>query len=89
MPRSRGGLIGFSEENHLNENILALDRLSQLALKSKNFQLHQRCDVALLDLKSGRAQYEKGQKRGESSQGNEINPLVGRSIGSEVSIYHY
>lgn len=58
-PRFKVNSTSLFKEDCLNKNVLASDRLSQLAPKSRNIKLHQRQDFALFDSKSERAQYEK------------------------------
>lgn len=56
--KSKGSLIRLSEVDCLDKNIS--NRLSWLTLKTKDFQVHQYYNVAFLDPKSERSQYEKG-----------------------------
>lgn len=52
--------MSLLEENCLDENIL--DILLRLMPKIQKSQIYQCHDVTTIGLKSGRAQYEKGQK---------------------------
>ena len=67
-PRSRGTSTSVSkkEEDRLDEDVLVT--LLKLAPKTQDSQVYKRHDIAPLSPKSGRAQYEEGQKGGEDGK---------------------
>lgn len=88
-PRSKSDSTGLPKENCLDEDVSASNRSSQLAAKTRDFQLHQRRDVASFGPKNRRAQYGKSQRRRESGQRNKINLMVRGNSGFEANIYHH
>ena len=104
-PKSRDNSPTFSEEDHLNKDILitSLEPTSII----RDSQVYQRHNVATLSAKSERTQYEKGQQSrengkskrcGEDGEGersreshwrNKVNLVVRENSGSEASIYHH
>ena len=66
--------------------------------KIRTFQVYQRYDIATLDPKNERAQYENGQRDGEDGKGkrggrdhrgNKIDLVVEKSSGFEESDYYH
>ena len=76
ISKSKSSSTDLSNEDCLDKNVLVSDRSSRLALKTRDFQLHQHRDVALFVPKSRKAKYKKGQKRRKSGWKNKINPVV-------------
>lgn len=71
-PRSKGNIMGFSEEDCFDKDVL--DTLLELILKTQNSQIHQCHNIATFDPKSRKTQYEKGrkgEKDGKSKRGRE------------------
>lgn len=52
--RSKNDLTSFLEKNYLDENVLALNRLSELAPKTGNSELHYCDDIIFFGLKNRR-----------------------------------
>lgn len=57
MPRFKNSSTSFWEKDCLEENILTLDKSSQLALNTADFQLHQRYKIAIFCPINQKAQY--------------------------------
>lgn len=55
MPKIRGYLISFLEENSLDKDVLTSNKLSQLVSKTANFQLYQHYDIKPFGLKNKKA----------------------------------
>ena len=67
VPRYRGTSPSLLEEDCLDKNVLVT--FLELAPKTQDFQVYKCHDVASLGPKSGRAQYEKGQRGKEDGKG--------------------
>lgn len=73
----------------MNKVVLASDRLSWLATKIRDSQLHQHSDVVFLDPKNGRVQYRKSQKGRNSGWENKSNLVIKKSSRFKASIYYH
>ena len=67
MVRSRSGLSTLLNKDHLDKNVPVM--LLELAPKIQASQIYQHYYIAYFNFKSGRTQYENGQKSREDRKG--------------------